>query len=92
MIINDTVGQVQGSSLLVGTVRETKKENGWLFAKVEWALTEAQQSIRTNVENMLAIRRQEYDPETEWIRCSKLININPAALIEVLRQYERFDD
>ena len=92
MIINDTVGQIQGGSLLVGTVSETKKENGWLFAKVEWVPTEAYQGIRTNVENMLEIRRQEYDPETEWIRCSKLININSEALIKALRQCDHFDD
>ena len=52
MIINDTVGQIQGGSLLVGTVSETKKENGWLFAKVEWVPTEAYQGIRPNVEHV----------------------------------------
>ena len=86
MIINDTVMQVLGSSVLVGTVNETRKENGWLFAKVEWIPTDAHQGLSTNIENMLEIRRQDYNPETEWVRCSKLININPEALIEALHQ------
>jgi hypothetical protein len=86
MTINDTVVQVQGSALLVGTVSETKKENGWLFAKVDWVPTEARQGIETNLESLLEIRREDYDPETEWIRCSKLINVNAEALIDALRQ------
>lgn len=86
MTINDTVVQVQGSALLVGTVSETKKENGWLFAKVDWVPTEARQAIETNLESLLEIRRVDYDPETEWIRCSKLINVNAEALIDALRQ------
>ena len=96
MIINDTVVQVQGNSLLVGTVSETKKENGWLFARVDWVPTEARQGIETNIESLLEIRREDYNPETEWIRCSKLINVNAEALIEALhkvavreRDYER---
>ena len=86
MTINDTVVQVQGNALLVGTVSETKKENGWLFAKVDWIPTEARQGIETNLESLLEIRREDYDPETEWIRCSKLINVNAEALIDALRQ------
>ena len=86
MTINDTVVQVQGSALLVGTVSETKKENGWLFAKVDWVPTEARQGIETNLESLLGARREDYDPETEWIRCSKLINVNAEALIDALRQ------
>lgn len=86
MTINDTVVQVQGSALLVGTVSETKKENGWLFAKVDWVPTKARQGIETNLESLLEIRREDYDPETEWIRCSKLINVNAEALIDALRQ------
>ena len=86
MTINDTVVQVQGNALLVGTVSETKKENGWLFAKVDWVPTEARQGIETNLESLLEIRREDYDPETEWIRCSKLINVNAEALIGALRQ------
>ena len=86
MTINDTVVQVQGSALLVGTVSETKKENGWLFAKVDWVPTEARQGIETNLESLLENRREDYDPETEWIRCSKLINVNAEALIDALRQ------
>jgi len=86
MTINDTVVQVQGNALLVGTVSETKKENGWLFAKVDWVPTEARQGIETNLESLLEIRREDYDPETEWIRCSKLINVNAEALIDALRQ------
>jgi len=86
MTINDTVVQVQGSALLVGTVSETKKENGWLFVKVDWVPTEARQGIETNLESLLGTRRKDYDPETEWIRCSKLINVNAEALIDALRQ------
>jgi len=91
MTINDTVVQVQGSALLVGTVSETKKENGWLFAKVDWVPTEARQGIETNLESLLEIRREDYDPETEWIRCSKLINVNAEALIDALRQSMQSD-
>jgi len=91
MIINDTVMQVQGNSLLVGTVSETKKENGWLFARVDWVPTEARQGIETNLESLLEIRREDYPPETEWIRCSKLINVNAEALIEALHQSKQSD-
>jgi len=39
----------------------------------------------------LEIRREDYDPETEWIRCSKLINVNAEALIDALRQSMQSD-
>lgn len=82
MLINDTVMQVKGSAVLFGRVHETKEKNGWVYVKVDWVPTAGLRSLRNNLERMLEIRRQEFNPETEWVRCDKLIKIDPSEIID----------
>ena len=85
MLINDIVMQIKGTSVLVGRVRERKKENDWVYVKVDWVETPGVISLRNNLERMLEIRRHQYDASVEWIRCDKLTTIDPEELIASLQ-------
>jgi hypothetical protein len=82
MLINDTVLQVKGTSVLFGRVRETKKEGKWTYVKVKWVPTTAYKALQENLRSLLEIRRKDFDPETEWIRCDKLVKFDKEQTIE----------
>jgi hypothetical protein len=84
MKVSDKVMKVVGTSVLLGTVAEERRTDGWLYVKVDWVETPGLKSIRANLADMLAIRGHEYDPETEWIRHDQLTQIDPKEMFESL--------
>ena len=84
MKTSDKVMKVVGTSVLLGTVTEERKTDGWLYVKVDWVETPGLKSIRANLADMLETRGHEYDPETEWIRHDKLVQIDPKEMFESL--------
>jgi len=84
MKVSDKVMMVVGTSVLLGTVAEERRTDGWLYVKVDWVETPGLKSIRANLADMLATRGHEYDPETEWIRYDQLTQIDPKEMFESL--------
>jgi len=84
MKVSDKVMKVVGTSVLLGTVTEERRTDGWLYVKVDWVETPGLKSIRANLADMLATRGHEFDPEAEWIRYDQLTQIDPKEMFESL--------
>lgn len=74
---DDKVMKVVGSSILLGSVVETRLIDGWCCAKVEWAESAVLERVREGLVTDRPGCAQSFDPDAEWIRHDQLLKIDP---------------
>ena len=83
--INKPVYQYWARTLRFGNVAEERTERGWTYYKVNWVDDGKYESA---IQNMLELRRDEYDSDYEWHRRDHIRFFEPEDMIKKINMLE----
>lgn len=86
--INRPVYKVWGNTLRFGNVAEERTERGWTYYKVNWVDDGRYESA---IQNMLELRRDEYDSDYEWHRRDHIRFFEPEDMIQKIDMVKRIN-